>query len=190
MFQTEIEFLGFKISQHGISMEPGKVDAITNWPAPSTVKHVRSFLGMAGFYRSFVKGFSSITAPLTSLLQKSSTFTWTTVHQPSFEQLKLAITSAPTLALPRDELEYVVHTDASGFATGAVLMQDAGKGLQPIGFISHKMLPAEQRYPMHEQELLSIVIALKTWRHYLYGRKFKIYTDHHSLVHFGTQQTL
>jgi hypothetical protein len=98
--------------------------------------------------------------------------------------------SAPVLALPDPKLPYVVHTDASGFAVGAVLMQDQGKGLQPIAFLSKKMNDAETRYPVHEQELLAIIHALSTWRHYLHGPKFKVMTDHHSLRYFKTQPNL
>ena len=124
------------------------------------------------------------------MLQRKSYFYLTSEHQHAFDQLKQAIISAPTLAIPRDDLPYTVHTDASGFAIGAALMQDHGSGLQPIAFISHKMIPAEQRYATHEQELLAIVSALRQWRHFLYGRRFTIITDHHSLTHFQKQQNL
>ena len=97
---------------------------------------------------------------------------WGPKQQESFRQLKDAISKGPVLILPDPELPFVVHTDASGFAVGAVLQQDQGKGLQPIAFLSKKMLDAETRYPVHEQELLAIITALGAWRHYLHGRKF------------------
>ena len=104
--------------------------------------------------------------------------------------MKGAITSAPILISPNTAKSYVVTTDASGFATGAILQQDHGQGLQPIAFMSHKMNAAERNYPVHEQELLAIVHALREWRHYLHGAPFEIVTDHMSLKHFMTQPTL
>ena len=103
---------------------------------------------------------------------------------------KQAIQSAPVLALPNDNLPFVVQTDASGFAVGAVLQQDQGDGLRPIAFLSKKLLDAETRYPTHEKELLAIVHALKAWRHYLYGKPIRVLTDHHSLQRFQTQPQL
>ena len=190
MFRSSVEFLGFNINRNGIAMMDDKVRAIVEWPTPTTVKQVRSFLGLAGFYRQFIKMFSATTSPLTELLQKESIFNWTRECQAAFDTLKQQISQQPTLILPRDEAPFVVHTDASGFAVGAGLMQDHGKGLQPIAFISKKLLPAETRYATHEQELLAIVIALKSWRHFLYGRRFIIQTDHHSLVHFMKQPNM
>lgn len=188
--RTSIEFLGFIISADGLAMVDNKVQAIVNWPTPRTVKEVRSFLGLAGFYREFIEMFSDTVASLNDLLQKESVFHWADEHQKAFDALKRKIAAQPTLILPRDHLPFVVQTDASGFAVGATLMQDVGKGLQPIAFLSKKMLPAETRYPTHEQELLAIHVALKEWRHYLYGKKFTVQTDHKSIIHFKTQQNM
>ena len=188
--RTQIEFLGYIINEQGIGMVNNKVQAILDWPAPRTVKQLRSFLGLSGFYRSFIRMFSDTVAPLNDLLKKESIFNWTQNHQIAFDTLKQQIAKQPTLILPRDNLEFIVQTDSSGFAVGATLMQDVGRGLQPVAFLSKKMLPAETRYPVHEQELLSIVIALKEWRHLLYGKTFKVQTDHHSLIHFQKQQNL
>ena len=106
--------------------------------------------------------------------------------------MKSAIVAGPILILPDPKLPFVINTDASGYAVGAVLQQDQGKGLQPIAFLSKKMLDAETRYPVHEQELLAIIHALNSWRHYLHGSQFKVIvkTDHKSLQHFKTQPTL
>src|SRR6185437_9346186 len=103
--------------------------------------------------------------------------------------LKSAIVAGPILILPDPKLPFVINTDASGYAVGAVLQQDQGKGLQPIAFLSKKMLDAETRYPVHEQELLAVIHSLGTWRHYLAGSKFKVIikTDHKSLQYFKTQ---
>ena len=187
--RNEIDFLGFKINEQGLGMMKNKVKAILDWPTPTTVKQLRSFLGLAGFYRNFIRMFSDIAAPLSSLLKKNLVrFTWTVEHDKSFETLKQRISEQPTLILPRDHLPFIVQTDASGFAIGATLMQNLGSGLQPIAFLSHKMIEAETRYPTHEQELLAIVHACKEWRHYLYGKKFTVQTDHKSITHFKTQQ--
>ena len=190
IFREQVEFLGYNINRNGLSMMEEKVKAIQQWPTPKSVKQVRSFLGLAGFYRQFIKMFSATTSPLTALLQKESPFHWTDEHQRAFDTIKQHIATQPTLILPQEDIQFVVHTDASAFAVGASINQDHGSGLQPIAFLSKKLLPAETRYATHEQELLAIIIALKTWRHFLYGRKFIIQTDHHSLVHFMKQPNM
>jgi hypothetical protein len=189
-FKTSVSFLGHVVSEEGISMEKDKVKAIQSWPAPTNVVGVRSFLGLAGYYRRFVHNFSRIASPLSELLQKDKPFQWKNEQQLAFEQLKKAVSSAPVLAIPDESLPYVVTTDASGFAVGATISQDHGQGLQPIAFMSKKMLPAERSYPTHEQELLAVICALKEWRHYLHGQKFCIITDHQSLKYLSTQPHL
>ena len=189
-FKTEVEFLGHHVGSDGVRMMENKVQAVAEWPVPKNVRDIRAFLGTAGYYRKFIKDFSSIAAPITELTKEKVKFDWTSSHQAAFITLKNAMQTAPVLILPDPKLPFVIHTDASGFAVGAVLMQDQGKGLQPIAFLSKKMLPAETRYPVHEQELLAIIHALSSWKHYLYGTKFKVMTDHHSLRYFKTQQNL
>lgn len=186
--RKQIDFLGFTISESGLAMSEDKVKSILSWPTPTSVKQLRSFLGLAGFYRQFITMFSDTCSVLNELMKKESVFTWSSQHQTAFETLKQKISTRPTLILPRDELPFVVQTDASGFAIGGCLMQDHGRGLQPVAFLSKKLLPAETRYPTHEQELLAIIICLKSWRHYLYGKKFVVQTDHRSIIHFKTQQ--
>ena len=172
-------------------MDPSKVKAIVDWPSPlQNVRDVRSFLGLAGYYRRFVKGFSQLAAPLTELLKNDVEFNWSKAQQTAFDTLKKAITSAPILISPDPTKPYVVITDASGFAAGAILQQDHGKGLQPIAFMSKKLNAAENNYPVHEQELLAIILALREWRHYLHGTTFEVVTDHMSLKHFLSQPTL
>ena len=189
-FKQSIDFLGYVITKDGITMDAGKVKAITDWPQLKNVRDVRSFLGLAGYYRRFVEGFSKIASPLTELLKKEMPFVWSDEHVKAFETLKKAIVSAPILISPDPTKPYVVTTDASGFATGAMLQQDHGQGLQPIAFMSHKMNKAERNYPVHEQELLAIVQALREWRHYLHGSPFEVVTDHNSLKYFMSQPTL
>ena len=190
LFKTEVEFLGHFVGRDGIRMMEGKVKGVQEWPTPTKATHVRSFLGTAGYYRRFIKDFSAIAAPLTELTKDSVKFDWGHQQEAAFRHLKKAIAEGPVLALPDPSLPFVVHTDASGFAVGAVLQQDQGKGLQPIAYLSKKMLDAETRYPVHEQELLAIIHSLSTWRHYLHGAKFKVLTDHKSLQHFKTQPLL
>ncbi len=198
-FRSEVEFLGHHIGRAGVRMVEDKVTAVERWAVPTTQKEVERFIGLAGFYRKFIKDFSSISAPLTELCgtkkkgaggraPPKKTFRWEATQQRAFDELKRAVVSAPCLALPDMEREFVVHTDASGYATGAVLMQKFDEGLRPVAFLSKKMRAAEQRYPVHEQELLAILNALKAWRHYLSGRRFTVWTDHQSLQYIESSQ--
>jgi hypothetical protein len=189
-YQTTISFLGHKITQDGIHMEPDKVAAVKDWPIPKDISDVRSFLGLAGYYRKFVKGFSKIAAPLTELLHKAIKWQWGELQQTAFNQLKEAVTTAPVLIIPDSTKQFVVVTDASGYAVGAALCQDHGNGLQPCAYLSHKMNEAEKNYPVHQQEQLAIIHALREWRHYLMGNKFIIRTDHRSLQYLPTQDKL
>jgi hypothetical protein len=189
-FKHEVEFLGHRVGRDGVRMMEDKVEAIREWPTPRSVRDVRAFLGTAGYYRKFIRDFSAIAAPLSELTKDSVKFEWASPHEQAFRQLKAAIAQGPVLILPDPSRPFVVHTDASGFAVGAVLQQDQGKGLQPIAFLSKKMADAETRYPVHEQELLAIIQALTSWRHYLHGSKFVVRTDHKSLQFFQTQPML
>ena len=198
-FRSEVEFLGHHIGREGVRMVEDKVTAVELWPVPTTQKEVERFVGLAGFYRKFIKHFSSISAPLTELCgtrkkgqgaraPPKKTFRWEAEQQSAFDELKRAVISAPCLALPDMARDFIVHTDASGYATGAVLMQKFAEGLRPIAFLSKKMRAAERRYPVHEQELLAILNALKAWRHYLSGRRFTVWTDHQSLQYIESSQ--
>ena len=124
---------------------------------------------------------------MTELLHKDTPYAWKKEQQEAFDKLKEVMCSAPVLITPDESKLYIVVTDSSGFAVGATLAQDQGKGLQPIAFMSRKMQAAERNYPVHEQEELGIVTALKEWRHYLHGKPFKVLTDHRSLTHLFTQ---
>ena len=188
--KTEISFLGHTLSAKGKGMEDDKVKAVMDWPLPKNADDIRSFLGLAGYYQSFVKNFSEIVTPLSDLLHGSNSFNWQKEQQDAFDKIKIAMTNAPVLALPNPDLPYTIMTDASGIAIGASLNQDNGNGLQPIAYLSKKLLPAETRYPVHEQEQLAILVALKKWRHYVHGTKIKILMDHKSLVYLGTQPQL
>ena len=186
-FKKKISFLGHVVSGEGVSMEESKVKAIHEWPAPKNLTELRGFLGLAGYYRKFVQGFSRIASPMTQLLHKDTPYNWQDAQQVAFDALKTAVTTAPVLLSPNDTLPFTVFTDASGFAVGATLVQDQGNGPQPVAYMSRKMNDAERNYPVHEQEELSIHTALKEWRHYLHGEPFHVFTDHRSLTHLFTQ---
>ena len=175
-------------------MQQHKVESIMQWPTPSCVKDVRSFLGLTGYYRRFVEGYSGVAAPLSDLTHKETPFLWSDKEQAAFTKLKLLLQQAPVLATPDNTKPYVLHTDASGYAVGATLSQDAGlgRGLQPVAFMSKKMGSAQRNYSVHEWELLAVIEALKSWRCYLYGSPhvIEIFTDHHSLQWINTQPNL
>ena len=197
-FQTKIGFLGHIVSSQGIEMEPDKLAAIRDWPALKTIPDVMSFLGLAGYYRRFIRNYSDICIPISDLVKGSASqkkrskepVEWGVKQQEAFDKLKKVMSSAPFLLLPNPSLPYVIEADASGYAVGAVLLQDQGSGLQPIAFMSKKMLPAERNYPIHEQEELAIICALREWRHYVHGTKFTIRTDHLSLKYLDSKPHL
>ena len=189
--QDETEFLGHTITKDGIKTSAGLSKAIRDWPTPKSTKDVQQFLGLAQFYQQYVSGFAKIALPLSSLLANNIPFKWTDEQQSAFLQLKRAICSAPVLRIFDPDLMTFVDTDASGFAIGAVLLQKDRQGnVHPIAFTSRKLQPAERNYPTHEQELLAVIHALRTWRYYLDGTKFTVNTDHDTLRHFPTQPKL
>ncbi len=189
-----VEFLGHIVSKDGICVDPKKVEVIKQWPTPKSQKDVRSFLGLAGYFRRFVDRFAHIARPLTDLTSASKAVwtnqSWTPAAQEAFDKLKHALITAPVLIAPDFSKPFELFTDASGKAVGAVLLQDHGKGPQPIAYHSRKMTPAEQNYPPGEQELLGIVDALTTWRCYLQGSEFLVNSDHLNLTYLTTKTTL
>lgn len=188
--KQHVSFLGYEIGVDGIRMEKEKVKAVCEWPAPKNVQEVMEFEGFAGFYRHFIKDFSRIMSPLTDLKRKDTAFVWGPVQQNAFDTIKQRMSEEPVLIIPDPTLPFVVETDASGYAYGACLQQDQGKGLQPIAYLSRKMIPAEKNYATHEQELLAIVRALQEWRHHLHGAHFTVYSDHGPLKYMATQPHL
>ena len=181
-----VAFLGHVISAEGVSVDPQKIEAVVNWKPPKNVSEVRSFLGLAGYYRKFVEGFSKIAAPLTKLTRKDVKYDWVDACQKSFDELKGRLTSAPVLALPNGRDGFVVYSDASRQGLGCVLMQND----RVIAYASRQLKKHEQNYPTHDLELAAIVFALKIWRHYLYGVPCRIFTDHKSLKYIFTQKEL
>ena len=170
------------MDKDGIMVDPAKIEVVRDWPAPKSATEVRSFLGLAGYYRRFVEGFSKIAVPLTELTRKNQKFVWTDRCEKSFLELKQRLITAPVLTLPSDKEKFVVYCDASRQGLGCVLMQ-AGR---VIAYASRQLKEYEQRYPTHDLELAAVVFALKIWRHYLYGEKCEIYTDHKCLKYFFT----
>eukprot|EP00253_Pinus_taeda_P011330 PITA_11330 len=185
-FKEEIQYLGHVITKEGIAVDPEKIKTIMEWPIPKDVADIRSFMGLAGYYRRFVEGFSRITYPITSLQKKGKIFKWTSECQQSFDRLKHLLTTAPILSIADPNKDYMVCTDASKEGVGGVLMQEG----KVIAYESRKLKEHEQRYSAYDLELTAIIHALKMWRHYLLGRKFLLLTDHHSLTHYFSQPTL
>ena len=155
----KVAFLGHVISAEDISVDRQKIEAIVNWKPPMNVSEVRSFLGLAGYYRKFVEGFSKIATPLTNLLKKDQKFEWSDTCQHSFEELRQRLTTAPVLALPSGKDGYVVYNDASKQGLGCVLMQNG----RVITFASRQLNKHEQNYPAHDLELAAVVFTLKIW---------------------------
>ena len=180
----EVSFLGHIVSVEGIRVDPAKIEAVVNWKPPRSVTEVRSFLGLAGHYRRFVKGFSVIASPLTKLLRKGVKFEWSYKCHNSFEQLNEMLVEALVLMLPTSGKEYTLYSDASDIGLGCVLMQDG----KVVAYASRQLKPHEQNYPTHDLELVAVVFALKIWRHYLYKEKCRIYTYHKSLEYMLTQK--
>ena len=153
----EVSFLRHIVSEEGIMVDPRKIEVILEWKPSRSVTEVRSFLGLTGYYRRFVKGFSMTTAPMTRLLQKNVRFEWSGKCQASFEKLKLVLTEAPVLTEPTYGKEYVIFSDASLKGLECVLMQEG----KVVVYASRKLKPHEKNYPMHDLELAVIVSALK-----------------------------
>jgi hypothetical protein len=178
-------------------MDPGKITAIKDWPAPSGSESecraaIRSFLGLAGYYRRFIRRYADIAAPLTDLLSDSTPWRWGAAESAAFAKLKSALCSEPIfLSAPNSQHGFLVETDSSKFAVGAVLYQVDQHGTRRVvAYLSRRMKDAEKRYLVHEQELLAVVTALKDWRHYLLGKHFKLYTDNQAVSHFLSQPSL
>ena len=180
-----VAFLGFLISPAGISVDPIKTSAIHNWPTPSTIFDVRSFHGLAQFYRRFVRNFSSLAAPLTDLFRQKQ-FAWNPDAERAFQQLKTALVTAPVLRLPDFTKLFDVAANASGVGIGAVLSQDA----HPVSYFSEKLSEAKIRYSNYDRELYAVVQSLKFWRHYLLHTDFTLYSDHEALRFLHSQKKL
>nr|KYP39702.1 Retrovirus-related Pol polyprotein from transposon 17.6 [Cajanus cajan] len=182
----EVKFLGHVISAEGIAVDPAKVESVLQWERPRTVTDIRSFVGLAGYYRRFIEGFSRIVAPLTQLTRKEQPFIWTDACERSFEELKRRLTTSPVLVLPDSGEPFDVYCDASHQGLGCVLMQNG----RVVAYASRQLKIHERNYPTHDLELAAVVFALKIWRHYLYGARFNVFSDHKSLKYLFDQKEL
>ncbi|RVW46128.1 Retrovirus-related Pol polyprotein from transposon 17.6 [Vitis vinifera] len=178
--KEEVSFLGHRIKDGKLMMDDSKVKAIQEWDPPTKVPQLKSFLGLVNYYRRFIKGYSTRAASLTDLLKKNKAWEWDERCQQAFEDLKKTVTEEPVLALPDHTKGFEVHTDASDFAIGGVLMQDR----HPIAFESRKLNDTERRYTVQEKEMTAIVHGLRTWRHYLLGSHFLVKTDNVATSYF------
>ncbi|GJY57888.1 putative reverse transcriptase domain-containing protein, partial [Tanacetum coccineum] len=181
---SKVQFLGHVIDSEGIHVDPAKIESIKDWASPKTPTEIHQFLGLAGYYRRFIKGFSKIAKPMTKLTQKNVKFDWSEKAEAAFQLLKQKLCSAPILALPEGSENFVVYCDASRKGLGAVLMQRE----KVIAYASRQLKIHEKNYTTHDLELGAIVFALKMWRHYLYGTK--CFTNHNSLQHILDQKEL
>ena len=182
LMQRSVCFLGHVISERGIATDPEKTRMVSEWPVPVLIKEVRSFLGLTGYYRRFVRNYAAIAAPLHFLTKKDQPFMWTEETQEAFDALKEALTSPPILAMPNDTGEFVLDTDASDRTIGAVLSQMQDGVEKVIAYAGRSLDKREVNYCTTRKELLAIVYSMKYFKQYLMGRHFKIRTDHAPLT--------
>ncbi|GJR50846.1 putative nucleotidyltransferase, ribonuclease H [Tanacetum coccineum] len=182
----KVQFLGHVIDSQGIHVDPAKIESIKDWASPKTPMEIRQFLGLAGYYRRFIEGFSKIAKTMTKLTQKKVAFELGDKQEEAFQTLKHKLCSAPILALPQGAETFIFYCDASHKGLGAVLMQNE----KVIAYASRQLKIHEKNYTTHDLELGAVVFALKIWRHYLYGTKCTVFTDHKSLQHILDQKEL
>ncbi len=192
---TSVTFLGYIISHEGVAMDESKAHAVLDWPLPSNIMELQRFLGFANFYRRFIRGFSSIAAPLSDMTKKGlHRLQWTTVAHKAFDQLKYQFTTSPILHHPDPNSPFVVEVDVSNIGIGAILSQRQGDPakLYPCAYYSRKLTPTERNYDVGDRELLVIKSALEEWRHWLEGARhpFTVLTDHRNLEYLKTARRL
>ena len=182
LFGERVQYLGHVVSAQGGERDPVKVHAVAEWPVPKHRTDVRAFLGTCGYYRRFIADYSSVAKPLFQLSSPEHKFEWTTACHEAFTSLKKRLTQAPILAYPDYSKPFIVDTDASQVAMGAVLSQVHDGAERVVVYYSKTFTPEQSNYCVTRKELLAIVKALKHFRPHLYGRKFKVRTDHASLT--------
>lgn len=183
---SKINYLGFIVSKDGVRPDPTKIEPIMNWKKPQGVKELQSFIGTCGYYHKFIENFATISFPLYNLLKKSVSWTWDRSANNAFETLKTKISQISTLNHPNWKIPFNIHCDASDVAVGAVLSQTIDGMDKPVAFFSKTLSVSQQKYSTSDRECLSIVLAIKKFRYYLYGNKFVVYTDHDPLKYLKT----
>ena len=181
------------IEEGKITMDSVKVKGLQDWPTPTTVKEVQSFLGFGNFYRKFINKFSELAAPLNGLLKKDKTFNWTPECQNSFNTLKQQFTAEPVLMMPDQSRPFQIEADASKYASGAVLTQmDSNGDRHLVAYFSKTFNDMERNYEIYDRELLGVIRALEEWRHYIQGsgHTMIIHMDHQNLTYFKSAQKL
>ncbi|KAL0202690.1 hypothetical protein M9458_000708, partial [Cirrhinus mrigala] len=193
--QERIAFLGYIISPEGVTMDERKVKAVRNWPRPTTLKELQRFLGFANFYHRFIRGFSTVAAPLSSMIKRGNfRLTWSPPAIQAFFDLRQRFTMAPILHHPDPDIPFLMEVDASSTGVGVVLSQRQGQPPKtyPCAYYSHKLTPAERNYDVGNRELLAIKLALEEWRHWLEGAQhpFSVLTDHKNLEYLRSAKVL
>lgn len=182
--QEKIAYLGHVISAEGVSTDETKIDNIRDWPTPTNLKELRGFLGLTGYYRKFIKHYAILSQPLSALLKKGVLFVWTEATETAFQVLKNALITAPVLALPDFNQQFVIDTDACDVGIRAVLSQRE----HPVAFVSRALGPRNRALSVYEKEYLAILLAVQQWRCYLQLGEFIIRNDHKSLTQLTDQR--
>ena len=190
--KQEVEYLGVIIGKGEVKMDPVKVQGIMDWPRPTDIHELCSFLGFRNYYKDFIENYSAITRPLHELTKKTFIYHWVPAQEHAFQLLKQLFTSYPVLRNPDPDKPYILDTDASKFAVGATISQDYADGRHPIGYMSKSLLPAETNYDIYDRELLAIIYAIKAFKYLLLGarHRFLILTDHKNLEYFKSPQNI
>ena len=176
---TQVQYPGYIINEMGVHVDPTKIQFIRDWPAPTTLTELRSFLGLANFYRRFVLGFSHITWPLSQVTKGGARakFFWSEPQQKAFKELRNRLCSAPVLTLPDLQQPFEIETDASDYAIGEILTQQG----HPVAYHSDTLFDTVRKYPNYDKEMYSIVKDCRQWKHYIFGKETIIHIDHQPL---------
>ena len=181
LFRRKVSFLGHVVSEEGITTDPQKVAAVSEWPRPANLRQVRSFLGFCSYYRKFIEGFARIAKPLHTLTEKDQKFIWSTECEQAFQMLKDRLIRAPVLGYPQETGDFILDCDASGTGIGAVLSQVQDGEERVLAYYSRVLSRPEQRYCVTRRELLAVVAGVKHFHHYVYGQPLLVRTDHGAL---------
>jgi hypothetical protein len=190
--QREVEYLGVIVGNGKVKMDPVKVKGLADWPTPTTVKELRSFLGFGNYYKDFISHYSHLARPLHELTKKTIKWFWGPAQEQAFKALKKMFTSYPVIRNADHKKRFILDTDASNTAVGATLSQDFSDGRHPVGYFSHSLTPPERNYDIYDRELLAIIYAVKAFRYLLLGaqQKFLIRTDHKNLKYFKSARQI